>query len=340
MEPALSVEAELSQPPPYWKPTKLDRLMPRLALIEQARRLGWRMSDIQAKLTAELDLGEMSANTFSVLVSTARRRAAAQAATPAVSAAPAPATQAAPAVQAVPAPVAPAAPTISTAPAAPAPARSVDEKMALLRADHARRAAAQAAELAAESGSVAPVAVAVAPAPVAVPAPAAAVAAPVVAAPGPAPAQKPAAAAGITDGERLEQLRALQAAAPEPTDPTLLAALRVRKGWLKPDDSVVSKAAVEGVKKIGAILSRPLEIGGNSIPAKQFNEIAAAYLDAVPQAHMLIEEGLVEKWVFWDPSRPYAAPSKQDICDSLVTAIKQGYADRLRAAEAKASAGS
>jgi len=218
--------------------------------------------------------------------------------------------------------------------------------MALLRADHARRAAAQAAELAAESGSVAPVAVAVAPAPapVAVPAPAAVVAAPVApvvrAAPAPAPAQKPAAAAGITDGERLEQLRALQAAAPEPTDPTLLAALRVRKGWLKPDDSVVSKAAVEGVKKIGAILSRPLEIGGNSIPAKQFNEIAAAYLDAVPQAHMLIEEGLVEKWVFWDPSRPYAAPSKQDICDSLVTAIKQGYADRLRAAEAKASAGS
>jgi len=316
----VALDDDLDSPPPYWKPTKLERLLPHLGRIEKAQRLGWRMADIQAKLTAELDLGEMKPSAFSMLVTNARRRAAAQAAAPA-----------------------PAAPAAPPAPPAPAPARSVDEKMALLRADHARRAAAQAAELAADSGSAAPVAVAVAPAPapapvVAAPAPAP-VAPPAAPAPVPAPAQKPA-AAGITDGERLEQLRALQAAAPEPTDPTLLAALRVRKGWLKPDDSIVSKAAVEGVKKIGAILSRPLEIGGNSIPAKQFNEIAAAYLDTVPQAHMLIEEGLVEKWVFWDPSRPYAAPSKQDICDSLVTAIKQGYADRLRAAEAKTAAGS
>ena len=68
---------DLTQPPPYQKPTKLERLLPHLERIDQARRLGWRMADIQAKLTAELDLGEMSANTFSVLVSSARRRVAA-----------------------------------------------------------------------------------------------------------------------------------------------------------------------------------------------------------------------------------------------------------------------
>ena len=354
MEPALSVEAELSQPPPYWKPTKLDRLMPRLALIEQARRLGWRMSDIQAKLTAELDLGEMSANTFSVLVSTARRRAAAQVAQAAVPAqtvaAPALAPAVAPAV--VPAvPAARSAQVVSTpaAPVAPPPSpatASVDEKMALLRADHARRAAAQAAELAAEAGRVAPVAVAVAPAPVAVPAPAAVVAAPVVAAPAaapvPAPAQKPTPAASgtLTRNEKLAQMRALQLAAPEPTNPALITALRVRKGWLRPDSSIVDKAAVEGLKKLGVLLCPPPDPEGKSIPAKLFNEIAAEYLKTVPQTRLLIEESAVEHQAFWDADQPYIDQSDEDIHEEMVTAIKMANADRLRAARAKASAGS
>jgi len=77
VEPVQVCDLDLTQPPPYHKPTKLERLLPHLERIDQARRLGWRMSDIQAKLTAELDLGEMSANTFSVLVSSARRRVAA-----------------------------------------------------------------------------------------------------------------------------------------------------------------------------------------------------------------------------------------------------------------------
>jgi len=76
-ESAMSTQYDLTRPPPHRGPTKLERLMPHLPRIDQARRLGWRMADIQAKLTAELDLGEMSANTFSVLVSSARRRVAA-----------------------------------------------------------------------------------------------------------------------------------------------------------------------------------------------------------------------------------------------------------------------
>jgi len=271
--------------------------------------LGWRMVDIQAKLTTELDLGEMKPSAFSMLVTNARRRAVAQAA------APAPTAQAAPAVQAVPAPVAPA------APAAPAPARSVDEEMALLRADHARRA------------------------PVAVPAPAAVVAAPVApvvrAAPAPAPAQKPAAAAGtLTRSEKLVQMRALQLAAPEPTDPALIAALRVRKGWLRPDSSIVDKAAVEGLKKLGVLLCPPPDPEGKSIPAKLFNEIAAEYLKTVPQTRLLIEESAVEQQAFWDPDKVYVERTDADIHGNLVTAIKMANGDRLRAARAKASAGS
>ena len=329
---------DLTKPPPHRGPTKLARLIPHLARIEEAKRLGWRMTEIQEALSAELDLGDLTPASFRKATATARRRAAAQAA------APAPAVSAAPAVQAVPAPVAPAAPTISTAPAAPAPARSVDEKMALLRADHARRAAAQAAELAAESGSVAPVAVAVAPAPVAVPAPAAVVAAPVApvvrAAPVPAPAQKPAASGTLTRNEKLAQMRALQLAAPEPTDPSLIAALRVRKGWLRPDSSIVDKAAVEGLKKLGVLLCPPPDPEGKSIPAKLFNEIAAEYLKTVPQTRLLIEESAVEHQAFWDADQPYIDQSDEDIHEEMVTAIKMANADRLRAARAKASAGS
>jgi len=217
--------------------------------------------------------------------------------------------------------------------------------MALLRADHARRAAAQAAELAAESGSVAPVAVAVAPAPVVVPAPAAVVAAPVApvvrAAPVPAPAQKPAAAAGtLTRSEKLVQMRALQVAAPEPTDPALIAALRVRKGWLKPDDSIVAKAAAEGLKKLGALLCPPPDADKRSATVKQINEVATVYLKAVPQARLLIEESVVENQASWDPDQPYFERTDAQIHENLVTAIKMANADRLRAAEAKAAAGS
>ena len=319
---------DLDSPPPYWKPTKLERLLPHLGRIEKAQRLGWRMADIQAKLTTELDLGEMKPSAFSMLVTNARRRAAAQAAAPA---APAPATPPAP-----------------PAPAAPAPARSVDEKMALLRADHARRAAAQAAELAAESGSVAPVAVAVAPAPapVAVPAPAAVVAAPVApvvrAAPVPAPAQKPTPAASgtLTRSEKLAQMRALQLAAPEPTDPSLIAALRVRKGWLRPDSPIVDKAAAEGLKKLGVLLCPPPDADKRSATVKQINEVATEYLKAVPQARLLIEESVVEHQASWDPDKVYVERTDADIHEEMVTAIKTANADRLRAAEAKAAAGS
>ena len=330
---------DLTAPPPGREPKKLARLIPHLPRIDQAMSMGWRLSEIQKSLPAELGVGSLSESAFRAMVSTARRRAAAQAAAPA-----------APAVQAVPAPVAPAAPTISTAPAAPpappappapAPARSVDEKMSLLRADHARRAAAQAAELAADSSGAAPVAVAVAAAPVAVPAPAAVVAAPVVAAPAPAPAQKPAAAAGtLTRSEKLAQMRALQLAAPEPTDPTLIAALRVRKGLLKPDDSIVAKAAVEGLTKMGVLLCPPPDPEGKSIPAKLFNEVAAEYLKAVPQARLLIEEAAVEHQASWDPDQPYFERTDVQLHGNLVTAIKMANADRLRAAEAKAAAGS
>ena len=330
---------DLTKPPPHRGPTKLARLIPHLARIEEAKRLGWRMTEIQEALSAELDLGDLTPASFRKATATARRRAAAQAA------APAPAVSAAPAVQAVPAPVAPAAPTISTAPAAPAPARSVDEKMALLRADHARRAAAQAAELAAESGSVAPVAVAPAPAPVAVPAPAAVVAAPVApvvrAAPVPAPAQKPTPAASgtLTRSEKLAQMRALQLAAPEPTDPALIAALRVRKGWLRPDSPIVDKAAAEGLKKLGVLLCPPPDADKRSATVKQINEVATEYLKAVPQARLLIEEAASELQAFWDPDKPYVERTDVQLHGNLVTAIKMANADRLRAAEAKAAAG-
>ena len=322
---------DLTQPPPHRRPTKRARVAANLDRIEKALRLGWRMAEIKETLAVELELGEVSVDTFKKMVATARARRAA---------APAPTAQAVPAIQVAPAPIAPA------APAAPAPARSVDEKMALLRADHARRAAAQAAELAAESGGVAPVAVAVAPAPVAVPAPAAVVAAPVApvvrAAPVPAPAQKPTPAASgtLTRSEKLAQMRALQLAAPEPTDPALITALRVRKGWLRPDSSIVDKAAAEGLKKLGVLLCPPPDADKRSATVKQINEVATEYLKAVPQARLLIEESVVEHQASWDPDKVYVERTDADIHEEMVTAIKTANADRLRAAEAKAAAGS
>jgi len=135
-------------------------------------------------------------------------------------------------------------------------------------------------------------------------------------------------------------MRALQLAAPEPTDPTLIAALRVRKGWLKPDDSIVAKAADEGLTKMGVLLCPPPDPNGKSIPARLFNEIAADYLKAVPQARLLIEEATVEHQAFWNPDQPYVERTDADIQEDLVTAIKQANAVRLRAARAKAAAGS
>ncbi|MBS3932759.1 MAG: hypothetical protein KGZ35_00230 [Truepera sp.] len=135
-------------------------------------------------------------------------------------------------------------------------------------------------------------------------------------------------------------MRALQLAAPEPTDPSLIAALRVRKGWLRPDSSIVDKAAVEGLKKLGVLLCPPPDPEGKSIPAKLFNEIAAEYLKTVPQTRLLIEESAVEHQAFWDADQPYIDQSDEDIHEEMVTAIKMANADRLRAARAKASAGS
>lgn len=68
---------DLTQPPPYRKPTKLDCLIPHLARIDQAKRLGWRMPDIQAKITAELGWVGMSESAFRMRLMHARRRVAA-----------------------------------------------------------------------------------------------------------------------------------------------------------------------------------------------------------------------------------------------------------------------
>ena len=135
-------------------------------------------------------------------------------------------------------------------------------------------------------------------------------------------------------------MRALQLAAPEPTDPSLIAALRVRKGWLRPDGSIVDKAAVEGLKKLGVLLCPPPDPEGKSIPVKQINEVATEYLKAVPQARLLIEESVVEHQASWDPDKVYVERTDADIQEEMVTAIKTANADRLRAAKAKAAAGS
>jgi len=46
-----------------------------LERIEKARRLGWRMDDIQEALCAELGLGELSAGSFAQALHKARKRA-------------------------------------------------------------------------------------------------------------------------------------------------------------------------------------------------------------------------------------------------------------------------
>ena len=162
------------------------------------------------------------------------------------------------------------------------------------------------------------------------------------AAPVPAPAQKPTPAASgtLTRSEKLAQMRALQLAAPEPTDPSLIAALRVRKGWLRPDSSIVDKAAVEGLKKLGVLLCPPPDADKRSATVKQINEVATEYLKAVPQTRLLIEESAVEHQASWDPDKVYVERTDADIHENLVTAIKIANAERLRAAEAKAAAGS
>jgi hypothetical protein len=60
----------------------------------------------------------------------------------------------------------------------------------------------------------------------------------------------------------------------------------------------------------------------------------------VPQARLLIEESVVEHQASWDPDKPYVERTDVQLHGNLVTAIKMANADRLRAAEAKASAGS
>jgi len=135
-------------------------------------------------------------------------------------------------------------------------------------------------------------------------------------------------------------MRALQLAAPEPTDPSLIAALRVRKGWLRPDSPIVDKAAAEGLKKLGVLLCPPPDPDGKSIPERRFIDIATEYLKAVPQARLLIEESAVEHQASWDPDKVYVERTDADIHEEMVTAIKIANGERLRAARAKASAGS
>ena len=91
---------------------------------------------------------------------------------------------------------------------------------------------------------------------------------------------------------------------------------------------------------MGVLLCPPLDPDGKSIPARLFNEIAADYLKAVPQARLLIEESIVEHQAFWDTDKVYVERTDEEIHEKLVTAIKMANADRLRAAKAKAAAGS
>ena len=117
-------------------------------------------------------------------------------------------------------------------------------------------------------------------------------------------------------------MRALQLAAPEPTDPSLIAALRVRKGWLRPDNSpIVDKAAAEGLKKLGVLLCPPPDPDGKSIPERRFIDIATEYLKAVPQARLLIEESLIEHQASWDPDKVYVERTDADIQEEMLSLI-------------------
>ena len=88
------------------------------------------------------------------------------------------------------------------------------------------------------------------------------------------------------------------------------------------------------------LLCPPPDPDGKSIPERRFIDIATEYLKAVPQARLLIEESLIEHQASWDPDKVYVERTDADIQEEMVTAIKTANADRLRAAKAKAAAGS
>jgi len=69
---------DLTRPPPDRPASpalRVELLAQQLERIEKARRLGWRMDDIQEALCAELGLGELSAGSFAQALHKARKRA-------------------------------------------------------------------------------------------------------------------------------------------------------------------------------------------------------------------------------------------------------------------------
>jgi len=72
---------DLTRPPPDRPASatrRIELLAQQLARIDQARRLGWRMNDIQEALCAELGLGNLSAGSFAQALHKARRKRAAE----------------------------------------------------------------------------------------------------------------------------------------------------------------------------------------------------------------------------------------------------------------------
>lgn len=68
---------DLTRPPPDRPASatrRIELLSQQLARIDQARRLGWRMNDIQEALCAELGLGNLSAGSFAQALHKARKR--------------------------------------------------------------------------------------------------------------------------------------------------------------------------------------------------------------------------------------------------------------------------
>ena len=69
---------DLTRPPPDRPASaarRVELLSQQLERIDRARRLGWRMADIQEALCAELGLGELSAGSFAQALHKARKRA-------------------------------------------------------------------------------------------------------------------------------------------------------------------------------------------------------------------------------------------------------------------------
>jgi hypothetical protein len=67
---------DLTRPPPDCPASpalRVELLAQQLERIEKARRLGWRMDDIQEALCAELGLGELSAGSFAQALHKARK---------------------------------------------------------------------------------------------------------------------------------------------------------------------------------------------------------------------------------------------------------------------------